>query len=153
MASPWLSTNPLGLFAPPPDGLPPRVANPFDWKSALGAGEYLLTPDHAPPPRPAVVQAILAQQQPYMMPTEPHRTAPRASPVKSVADGMKLYGDALRSQYAEENIGNRAAGLNPTAPAFDDQGYALPRALGMAQPNGGDQLSNWWWRTFGQGSQ
>jgi hypothetical protein len=46
-------------------------------------------------------------------------------------------------QNGVERRQNRGMGLTETAPAFDDQGYSLPRAPGMQQPNAWQAISNW----------
>lgn len=49
-------------------------------------------------------------------------------------------------QQAQETRENKRLGVNPIAPAFDDQGYSLPRAPGMQQPSAWQSLQNWFSR-------
>lgn len=167
--NPWLQREPLGLFNPPEIPMPPGPAlgpsfgiNPMSDAGTLQELQRGLSTSSPMSQQAidAVTKAVLGYQKraadqrrlQEVLPQNVEHAAPHKPsvwPAPQPASPPLLPG----SPYAEENIGNKIAGLNPTAPAFDDSGYAMPRALGMAQPSGGDLLSNWWYRNFGGGSQ
>lgn len=64
----------------------------------------------------------------------------------ALAQIAQAFAGKKMKQDAQENMQNRRMGVNPTAPAFDDQGYSMPRAPGMAQPSMLQSIQNFFTR-------
>lgn len=130
----------------------------FDWQRTFGLDQVAppaeLTPENATAwneaqQRKRIAQALLQQATaPGGAPTQRGRIASATSPLQPFAQMAQAVAGSRMAERAQEDATNLRMGLKPISPAFDDAGYAMPRAPGMAQPSGWDELWNWY-RTVG----
>lgn len=86
--------------------------------------------------RMKIAEALLAQSQ----------QGAGGGYASALAQLAQAYAGKQMQQNAQENVQNRRMGLSPIAPAFDDQGYAMPRGPGMAQPSAMQSIQNFFTR-------